>query len=129
MAMSNAERQRKWREKNRALFNYRRRSSRKCDSLDARSGIPAKDTIGLPQSQKLNHGASTPPARSSSKVEELRALIEEEHAKPVEAGVVPLVYRDDFGRVISERQWKRLNKMKEDAKEGGYEIDEYSQST
>ena len=60
-------------------------------------------------------------------IETLRELIAEEHEKPVEANVVPLVYRDDYGRVISERQWKTLQERKRRANESGYVIDEYSQ--
>jgi hypothetical protein len=49
-----------------------------------------------------------------------------EAAKPVEA-VKTLIYRDDYGRQISEGQWKRLQSLKAKAKEGGYVIDEFSQ--
>lgn len=60
-------------------------------------------------------------------LQKLRELIRVEQERPVEAVAVPLIYRDDFGRVISERQWKALEKRKSDAREGGYVIDEYAQ--
>jgi hypothetical protein len=73
-----------------------------------------------------NSGFDSPPAYKPT-ISELRELIEQEHAKPVEAAVVPLVYRDDFGRVISERQWKTLQERKRRASESGYVIDEWAQ--
>jgi acyl-CoA reductase-like NAD-dependent aldehyde dehydrogenase len=51
-------------------------------------------------------------------------------AKPVVPEIVvakPQVYRNDYGAVISEAAWKRLQKMKAEAKEKNYELDEYSQ--
>ncbi len=59
----------------------------------------------------------------------LRALIKTESEKPSEETVVdkPLVYRDDYGRVISEAQYDKLQKMKEHAKANNFEMDEYSQ--
>lgn len=154
MAMTNAERQAKWREKNRALFNLRRRRKKNLGSgvesghadhndkpslvtTDERDCVeqiadenPASsfvepDTVRKGSQRRIvDSGGSVPPAQ---KIEELRALIAKEHEKSIKAEVVPLVYRDDYGRVISERQWKALQKKKEDPKEGGYEIDEYSQ--
>ncbi len=45
----------------------------------------------------------------------------------VAAPVKPLVFRNDYGQIISERAWNMLQKKKEDAKKGGYVLDEYSQ--
>lgn len=39
----------------------------------------------------------------------------------------PMIYRNDYGAVISHGQWEKLQKIKQDAKEGGYEIDSFSQ--
>ncbi len=64
---------------------------------------------------------------SQSKIEQLRELITHEHEKLLETNVVPSIYRDDYGRVISEGQWKALQKRKSEAVNHGYEIDEHSQ--
>jgi flagellar assembly factor FliW len=39
----------------------------------------------------------------------------------------PLVFRNDYGAVISERAWNQLQEKKRKAKEGNYHLDEYSQ--
>lgn len=112
--MTNAERQRKWMMTHRALHNLRRREYRKMISESRSRGV--LDGVGC----------DAKPEKSKT-LEALRELIANEQEKPVEANVVPLVYRDDYGRVISERQWKTLEKKKADAREGGYVIDEYAQ--
>lgn len=61
------------------------------------------------------------------KIEELRELIKREHERVVEAPVKPLIFRDDHGRVITERAWNNLQRLKEAARIGGYELDDYSQ--
>lgn len=120
MALTNYQRQKRWRDKNRAIYNLRRRNARK--NLGGGDALYASD-----------HGRSEPEkeARTSpplSKIEELRRLMETVSAAPVEPVVVKLtVYRDDYGRVITEHQWKALQDRKQRAKQGGYEIDEYSQ--
>lgn len=58
---------------------------------------------------------------------ELRKLIERVPETTEQHVAKPSVYRDDYGRVISERQWNLLQKKKEAAKVGGYEIDQWSQ--
>ncbi len=57
----------------------------------------------------------------------LRAAVAAEQEKVVAAPVKPLVFRNDYGQIISERAWNMLQKKKEDAKKGGYVLDEYSQ--
>ncbi len=62
-------------------------------------------------------------------ISQLRELIEKESMKPPETTVdaPPTVYRNDYGGVISKFQWEKLQRLKEKAKSGGYEMDEYSQ--
>jgi hypothetical protein len=107
----------RWRERNRALVNLRQRLYR-----------TKKMGLGKPESREhvLEETDESLRARRST-IEELRKLVEKESEKPVEANVVPLVYRDDYGRVIGERQWKTLDEHKRRAKERGYVIDDYSQ--
>ena len=54
-------------------------------------------------------------------------LPEQPKDEPMTPVVKPQVFRNDYGAVISESAWKRLQKLKQEAKEGGYELDEYSQ--
>ncbi len=57
-------------------------------------------------------------------------LVLPEEKPPVEVSAAsgrPVVYRNDYGGVISKMAWEKLQKLKEDAKSGGYELDEYSQ--
>lgn len=116
MALTNYEKQKRWREKNRALYNLqqRNRRGRKMGSVsvEEESRERVSEETGDPRRRMIN---------------ELREKIAAESAKPVEANVVQLVYRDDYGRVISERAYRALQKLKESAKNGGYELDEYSQ--
>lgn len=92
MAMTGAERQRKWLDKNRAMHNLRRRNAR-------------KGLVSLEEEPKVE--ATVSRIEMSSQV--------------------PLVYRNDSGGVISKYAWEKLQKAKEDAKKGGYELDEYVQ--
>lgn len=117
MAMSNLERQRRWLEKNRALFNRRRREKRVLgkggDLHEERSNETGVVSRGTDEKK--------------STLEVLRELI----SKPVEKAelevVKPRIFRNDYGVVITEGQWEKLQRMKKEAKEGGYEIDEWSQ--
>jgi len=156
--MTNAERQRKWIAKNRALHNLRRRNKRKNLPVPVLAEPQVYDKIG-----KLKSGQdypsqhcegssgeareSTPVVRGAAetskasdsrggqlpfetkKVGEFRMLVLPEQPKdePVVPVVKPQVFRNDYGAVISESAWKRLQKLKQEAKEGGYELDEYSQ--
>lgn len=62
------------------------------------------------------------------KVGEFR-MIEIESQEPSETVEVarPVVFRNDYGAIITESQWERLQTIKDRAKNGGYVIDEYSQ--
>ncbi len=151
MAMSNAQRQAKWREKNRALFNLRRRNARKRLSLVEKEA--ERDTTVLRTEMSIGEKSGSaphaedgnserlqdvhnvpnggdqqiPPPRPS--ILDLRKLIAEESQKPPETSVEsrPVVYRNDYGGVISKFAWEKLQKMKAHAKENNFEIDEYSQ--
>lgn len=128
--MSNAERQARWREKNRAIFNLRRRNARKKKGSDATCQSNSNQMTGEPCTIRIGSEA-VPTVRSSgaATIEELRELVANVSKEPpVEhAPSKPLIYRDDFGRVITERQWNILQEKKSRAKEAGYEIDAYSQ--
>ncbi len=124
MALSGYEKQKRWREKNRALYNFQQRERRK------KGG-----DVSCPSSQSSNMNTdvtqmgrnAVPTVRPAGTVKELRALMERASAEPDVPAVKPLTYRDDYGRVITEGQWERLQKRKEEAKTNGYDIDEYSQ--
>ena len=88
---------------------------------------PTQDSRYVPNGGAAKAGDNPPPVPLRDKITELRELMEAASREPVEAVVKPLIYRDDYGRVISETQWKRLQERKKKAKEGGYEIDKYSQ--
>ncbi len=118
MPLSNKERQRRWMEKNRAVFNLRRRNARK------------KDFVLVVEEVEVE--AVMPRIEMASKartIEELRDVINAESRKPPETTVEapPVVYRNDYGGVISKFAWEKLQRLKEKAKSGGYEMDEYSQ--
>jgi len=114
VALTNYERQKKWRDKNRAIFNLRRRNARKNGG----------DTV-----VQSDHGRSEPekkvPVSPPLSVDELRQLMEKSSEEPDQP--VTRIYKDDYGRLITERQWNTLQTRKTKAKDGGYEIDEYTQ--
>jgi hypothetical protein len=64
-------------------------------------------------------------AFETKKVGEFRMLVLPETVE--EEPVKPQIFRNDNGAVISEWAWKMLQEKKRRAKEGGYEIDDYSQ--
>jgi hypothetical protein len=106
MALTNYEKQKRWREKNKALYNLRQREYRRGKTVGAGDARLDSET--------------EPPAKS--KIDQLRELIATESAKPPEMAVgKPLIFRDDYGRVINESQWKRLQERKTTAKSNGYE--------
>lgn len=144
--MTNAQRQAKWREANRALFNMRRRNARKKNfpvTKAERSGALAGDapksgiTLGgsgqnLPADTRVESGAkgeATAPVQpfTTKKVGEFRMLVLPKSTETVVTDSKPQVFRNDYGAQISERAWKILQEKKRRAKEGGYELDEYSQ--
>ena len=122
MAMSNAERQKRWLEKNRALHNFRRRKKNLSGSdVTARDGGKVDSVVATPSAQPFE----------TKKVGEFRMLVmptervEDEPTMPV---VKPKIFTNDItGQIISERAWNELQRRKRKAKEGGYEIDEHSQ--
>ncbi len=79
--------------------------------------------------QKEIHANDVVVAVNRPTISELRELVERESQKPPQEVEVarPLVYRNDYGGVISKFAWEKLQKAKAKAKDGGYEIDEYSQ--
>ncbi len=104
MALSGYERQKRWRENNRVIYNLRRRQKRAEGKAEPEVAVAQVRTI-----------------------DQLKALVDEEAKKVVKEVVRPQVFRDRYGQVISEAQWDRLQEMKAKAKEGGYVLDEYSQ--
>jgi hypothetical protein len=126
MPLSNYEKQKRWRDKNRALYNFQQRQRRKAKGGDAT--CHDRQTESTHNSDSGSNAELTVQSAGSATIQSLRELITKESEKPVETPVaVPTVFRDDYGRVISEAQWQRLQERKKRATEGGYEIDAYSQ--
>jgi hypothetical protein len=50
-----------------------------------------------------------------------------ESTKSVVVDSKPSIFRDDYGRVITERTWNILQEKKRKAEKGGYFLDDYSQ--
>ncbi len=77
--------------------------------------------------------AATSKTSKDSTLHHLRSLIKQEEEKPPTddsrkpSDVVGGIYRNDQGGVISKFAWEKLQRLKEKAKKGGYELDEYSQ--
>jgi hypothetical protein len=107
------ERVKRWREKHRGLANLRQREYR--NGRDEKPVEAPKVVAKVP----------------TSKIEELRALVGAESAKPPVPVVMletkPKVFRNDYGVVITEAQWNELQRRKLEAANAGYVIDEYSQ--
>ncbi len=127
MAMSNAERQRKWREKNRALFNLRRRNARKENLSSVEKEAESETTV--PRTKMGVHANDVVKEVNRPTISELRELVKEEREKPPQSVEEPrpAVYKNDYGGVISKFQWEKLQRLKAHAKENNFEIDEYSQ--
>jgi hypothetical protein len=143
--MTNAQRQAKWREKNRALFNMRRRLARKKSS----TAVPSARSQSTGLAQDSNGGSRTSSVETPITVEQSGAKRQaaadpvitgikvtssekfprmiESTSKPETVITRPAVYRNDFGGVISKYAWEQLQKKKEAAKKGNYTLDEYSQ--
>ena len=137
MALSGYEKQKRWRAKHRALYNLQQRNRRKRGDAESTvcTGVPERenDRPTVPDAVGEIPTPATPSPKlpfETKKVGEFRMLvmppkeIEGEVRTPV---VKPLVFRNDYGAVISERAWNQLQEKKRRAKEGGYEIDEWSQ--
>lgn len=126
MALSGYEKQKRWREKNRALYNFQQRQRRKNLGVGS-AGVVQNQERGKEHPETVGVMTGSP-VQPKSKIEELRELVRMEQEKPaVEAPAKLQVYRNDYGAIISEAQWDRLQKLKERAKNGGYEIDQWSQ--
>ena len=141
MALSNYEKQKRWREKHRALYNLQQRNRRKKGGdAECKSQTDLEDTNS---SQRICSEAA-PEVRSlgaagfeTKKVGEFRMIVLPEEKPATEAPVVDDgrsaadvargIYRNDNGGVISKFAWEKLKKMKEHAKENNFEIDDYSQ--
>ena len=142
--MTNAERQRKWIAKNRALHNLRRRNKRKnlpvpvlaepdTDRvLRHEKGSEARESnkaiTPLPMSHGCDEaldsrGGQTP--FETKKVGEFRMLVIPEMPKeePTMPVVKPKVFFNDHGAQISEKVWNTLQEKKRKALESGYEFD------
>src|ERR1041385_6093398 len=133
---ANYARVKRWRDKHRGLLNMRRRKAyaRKKGgdaSLTNAHVTPAVSDTSTDVPRLVSNAAPTvQPAGAAvetKKVGELRMLVLPKPTESVETASKPQIFRDDYGRVISERQWKMLQDRKEKAKEGGYVLDDYSQ--
>jgi hypothetical protein len=140
MALSNYEKQKRWREKNRALYNFQQRNRRKKlsgseKSLGESGGIKTLVKTEIESEFEPQHPSSirdtTQPSMpfKTKKVGEFQMLVMPERVgdESTMPATKPLIFRDDNGRVISERAWNALQKLKEKAKENEYEIDDYIQ--
>ncbi len=131
---ANSERVKRWREKNRALWNLRRRNARK-KHLDLVEKEPERETplpgTEMPLPEILGVRTRKVGEFRMIEIEPQKASGEEE--KPViddsrtAKDVIRGIYRNDNGGVISKFAWEKLQKLKEHAKENEFEIDEYSQ--
>ncbi len=131
-----SERVKRWREKNRALWNLRRRNMRK---KEAGLGCREKESVVGANVVRVEASLKEIPGVRTRKVGEFRMIeIEPQKASPVEEkpviddsrtvkDVIGGIYRNDNGGVISKFAWEKLQKLKEHAKENEFEIDEYSQ--
>jgi hypothetical protein len=128
--MTNAERQRKWVEKNRALFNLRRRNARKNLSSGSSHDDDVSGSDGSPvvSGPTQNH----PPAQTSKDetLLKLRDLMKVEQEKPTVEVPAPtkVVRRSETGMIISEEEYQRRLELEERAREKGFEIDKYAQA-
>ena len=124
----NSERVKRWRDRNRALHNLRRRNYRK-GLTDVKKEPEREATVVRPEMTQDSKQA---------KISELRGLITAEEETPATSegeimetrsakDVVGGIYRNDSGGVISKFAWDKLQRMKQHAKENHFEIDEYSQ--
>ncbi|HSW91032.1 MAG TPA: hypothetical protein VLG09_00090 [Candidatus Saccharimonadales bacterium] len=131
-----SERVKRWRDKNRALWNLRRRNARnKWVGL----GCLEKESVVEATVARVEAAPKEIPGVRTRKVGEFRMIeIEPQKASGGEEkpavddsrtvkDVVGGIYRNDNGGVISKFAWEKLQRLKEHAKENNFEIDEYSQ--
>ncbi len=133
MAMSGAERQKRWLAKNRAAFNLRRRNARKGKlnlGLQEAKGVVDVPGIEMPLPEN-------PPPFETKKVGEFRMIVLPEE-KPItdapestdsrsRSDIAMGIWRNDQGGVISKFAYDKLQKLKEHAKANNFEMDDYSQ--
>ncbi len=140
MALTNSQRQKRWRENNRALFNLRRRQARNLKAIDnvkkrlhelheLRDSVSgARQREHAPKESEETGGAPSRPLFETKKVGEFRMVVIPESDESVATDSKPRVFRNDYGAIISESAWKRLQEMKRHAKENNFEMDDYSQN-
>jgi len=129
MALSNYEKQKRWREKNRALYNFQQRQRRKKGG-DATCQPDKRETRQVGSNAAPTVRSAGAAGFETKKVGEFRMLVlsenpEERSTMPV---VKPQVYRNDYGAVITEAQYNALQEKKKIAEQKGYVLDEYSQT-
>jgi len=134
---ANYERVKRWRDKHRGLANLRQREYRKRKKGgDAKCNTTSTVGVGTASSEPLDVCSKAAPtvrpsgaAFTTKKVGEFRMLVLPEQPKDEATmpATKPLIFRDDNGRPITERAWNALQKLKEKAEKGGYEIDNYIQ--
>ncbi len=130
MAMSNAERQKRWKAKHRALYNLQRRNKRKnlgAGECVATKPIP-KESVAAEEIKQ-----SIPPPQTSKEalLASLRASIAPENLPPataIPAAPVKLPQRYIFGRPATEEEWQKKLELDRIADEKGYTRDEFSQA-
>lgn len=137
MPLTNYEKQKRWRDKNRAAYNLQQRQRRKNLSGGEKSSAESVGIKTLVETETdLKFESSRPSsirdaAQNSrkSKIKELEALIKLEQEKPrVEPPTsVNRVYRSETGMVITKKQWEAREQKKNKARSEGFEIDEYAQ--
>lgn len=135
MALTNYQRQKRWREKNRVIYNLRRRNARKnlsggAKALAESGGIKTLAETETNSEFEPQQPSSIRDAAQNSKdatLANLRELVAREHERVVDEPVKPTIFRNDYGASLSERAWNQLQEKKRRAKEGGYVLDEYSQ--
>ncbi len=117
MAMSGAERQRKWIAKNRAIHNLRRRNARKKDSSLVGQEAATESTVPRTEATYTVVGKAETLAK-------LRELVE---TPPETSEDAPTMVEEVRPAHISLRQWNETQRRKKAAKEGGYALDDYVQ--
>ncbi len=151
MALTNAQRQKKWRDEHRALWNLRRRNLRKGSSLVEkeslvntgvpRTEMPPQENLGRKSSDALSSnvdgGSNAPPPQfTTKKVGEFRMVVLPEENPATDApstdtrsrsDIAMGIWKNDQGGVISKFAYDKLQKLKEHAKENNFVIDDYSQ--
>ncbi len=147
MALSGYEKQKRWREKNRALYNLQQRNRRKklgsgveghAQSVrDHESENQRGSNGGETGNPTPSENQASPALFTTKKVGEFRMVVlpEEKPATEVSestdtrsrSDIAMGIWRNDQGGVISKFAYDKLQKLKEHAKEKEFEIDNYSQ--